>query len=110
MNVLHRAAVSTAAQTRQYQTDYEAVGTQVRTDLGDSLQKAFQNVPELLDSLGMEDTQANQRAVRILGYNSLEITEQNITKVNWRNLRMSRISHRRKNTAVIFGDWNRNRG
>ena len=101
MNVLHRAAVSTAAQTRQYQTDYEAVGTQVRTDLGDSLQKAFQNVPELLDSLGMEDTQANQRAVRILGYNSLEITEQNITKVKELDAQVNSVLDRMKPTLVM---------
>lgn len=101
MNVLHRAAVSTAAQTRQYQTDYEAVGTQVRTDLGDSLQKAFQNVPELLDSLGMEDTQANQRAVRILGYNSLEITEQNITKVKELDAQVNSVLDHMKPTLVM---------
>lgn len=101
MNVLHRAAVSAAAQTRQYQTDYEAVGTQVRTDLGDSIQKAFQNVPELLDSLGMEDTQANQRAVRILGYNSLEITEQNVTKVKELDAQVNSVLDHMKPTPVM---------
>ncbi len=101
MNVLHRAAVSAAAQTRQYQTDYEAVGTQVRTDLGDSIQKAFQNVPELLDSLGMEDTQANQRAVRILGYNSLEITEQNVTKVKELDAQVNSVLDHMKPTLVM---------
>lgn len=101
MNVLHRAAVSAAAQTRQYQTDYEAVGTQVRTDLGDSIQKAFQNVPELLDSLGMEDTQANQRAVRILGYNSLEITEQNVMKVKELDAQVNSVLDHMKPTLVM---------
>ena len=101
MNVLHRAAVSAVAQTRQYQTDYEAVGTQVRTDLGDSIQKAFQNVPELLDSLGMEDTQANQRAVRILGYNSLEITEQNVTKVKELDAQVNSVLDHMKPTLVM---------
>lgn len=101
MNVLHRAAVSAAAQTRQYQTDYEAVGTQVRTDLGDSIQKAFQNVPELLDSLGMEDTQANQRAVRILGYNSLEITEQNVMKVKKLDAQVNSVLDHMKPTLVM---------
>ena len=101
MNVLHRAAVSAAAQTRQYQTDYEAVGTQVRTDLGDSIQKAFQNVPELLDSLGIEDTQANQRAVRILGYNSLEITEQNVTKVKELDAQVNSVLDHMKPTLVM---------
>ena len=101
MNVLHRAAVSAVAQTRQYQTDYEAVGTQVRTDLGDSIQKAFQNVPELLYSIGMEDTQANQRAVRILGYNSLEITEQNVTKVKELDAQVNAVLDHMKPTLVM---------
>ena len=81
MNVLHRAAVSATAQAKQYQADYEAVGTRVRTDLGDSIQKAFQNIPEILDEAGMEATEANQRAVRILGYNNIEITGQNIQQI-----------------------------
>ena len=101
MNVLHRAAVSAVAQTRQYQADYEAVGTQVRTDLGDSIQKAFRNVPELLTELGMEDTQANQRAVRILGYNSMEITEQNVTQVKELDAQVGAILDQMKPAVVL---------
>lgn len=101
MNVLHRAAVSAVAQTRQYQADYEAVGTQVRTDLGDSIRKAFQNVPELLEQLGMENTQANQRAVRILGYNSMEITEQNVTKVKELDAQVNSVLDHMKPSLVM---------
>lgn len=60
---------------------YEAMQTQVRSDLGDSLGKAFQNVDALLEDAGMEKTQANERAVRILGRNHMEITPENITAV-----------------------------
>ncbi len=81
VNQLHRAAVSATVQMQQYQEDYEKVGTQVRSDLGDSIQKAFANVPSLLEELGMEDTQANQRAVRILGYNQMELTPENIARI-----------------------------
>lgn len=101
MNVLHRAAVSAVAQTRQYQADYEAVGTQVRADLGDSIQKAFRNVPELLENLGMENTQANQRAVRILGYNSMEITEQNVTKVKELDAQVNSVLDHMKPSLVM---------
>lgn len=38
---LHGAAISATKSAWQYQQDYEAVGTQVRTDLGDSIKKAF---------------------------------------------------------------------
>ncbi len=81
MNVLHRAAVSATVQMRQYQVDYEAVGTQVREDLGDSIKKAFAGIPDLLGELGLEDTEANERAVRILGYNRMAVTEENISRV-----------------------------
>lgn len=101
MNTLHKAAVSAVAQMRQYQTDYEAVGTQIRPDLGDSIQKAFQNVPDLLAELGMEDTQANQRAVRILGYNSMEITEQNVMKVKTLDAQVNSILDHMKPSLVM---------
>lgn len=60
---------------------YEALMTAPRADLGDSMSKAFGNVDELVRELGMEPTAENQRAVRILGYNHMEITEENIARV-----------------------------
>lgn len=60
---------------------YEALMTAPRVDLGDSMSKAFGNVDELVRELGMEPTAENQRAVRILGYNHMEITEENIARV-----------------------------
>ncbi|MCR5303492.1 MAG: DUF6240 domain-containing protein, partial [Lachnospiraceae bacterium] len=60
---------------------YEAVGTQVRTDLGDSMTKAFSNVDDILADLGIENSTANVRAVRILGWNSQEITAESVYRV-----------------------------
>lgn len=60
---------------------YETMGTRVREDLGDSIDKAFSNVADILSDLGFEDTQANEKAVRILGYNSMDITKENILTV-----------------------------
>lgn len=60
---------------------YEALMTSARTDLGDSIRKAFSNVEELVRELGLEPTEANQRIVRILGYNQMEITEENFNRV-----------------------------
>ncbi len=57
---------------------YELMGTEVRRDLGDSIQKAFRNTGELLKDLGLPETEGNERAVRILGYNRIEITEENV--------------------------------
>ncbi len=60
---------------------YEAMMTQPRRDMGDSIQKAFRNVDDILESMGLETSEANRRAVRILGYNSLEITAENISQI-----------------------------
>lgn len=61
---------------------YEAVGTKVRKDLGDSIKKAFRNIPEILESLGLDNTEENNRAVRILGYNSMPVTKESIEKIS----------------------------
>lgn len=60
---------------------YETMMTSPRKDLGDSIQKAFRNVDEILKDLNLELTEQNRRAVRILGYNGTEITTENILAV-----------------------------
>ena len=60
---------------------YEAVGTAPRADMGDSMAKAFSNVDDILREMSMEINYESQRAVRILGYNSMEITVENIESV-----------------------------
>lgn len=61
---------------------YEALMTAPRKDLGDSIKKAFVNVDDILTDLNFELNDENRRAVRILGYNSMEITAENIEKVS----------------------------
>lgn len=60
---------------------YETMMTEPRKDMGDSIQKAFRNVDDILESMNLELSGANRRAVRILGYNSVEITAENIEQV-----------------------------
>lgn len=60
---------------------YEALMTQPRADLGDRLKDAFSNIDDLLSENGMEATEDNRRAVRILAYNHMEITQENIERV-----------------------------
>ena len=60
---------------------YEPLMTAPRSDLGDSYAKAFQNVDDILADLNMEQNDANRRAVRMLAYNSLEITEDAIVEM-----------------------------
>ena len=67
---------------RQAGNSYEAVGTKVRKDLGDSLKNAVEASSEsILSQLGMENTKANSDAVRILSYNNIDITKNNIEQI-----------------------------
>jgi len=60
---------------------YESLMTSPRSDLGDSIKKAFANVDDILRDLGLELTEENRRAARILGYNRMEMTVRNIETV-----------------------------
>ena len=61
---------------------YETMMTEVRGDLGDSIKKAFKNSTEdILNGLELENSESNARAVRILGYNSLEITRESVLEM-----------------------------
>ena len=55
--------------------------TSPRKDLGDSIQKAFSNVDDILRDMGLTVSEANRKTVRILGYNSMEINSENFAKV-----------------------------
>lgn len=63
------------------QKSYETLMTVPRSDLGDSIEKAFSNVDAILEDLGMELTEENRRAVRILGYNHMEVNRANLETV-----------------------------
>jgi len=101
VNTLHAAARSQTANRQDWGSVFERVSTQVRPDLGDSIKKAFQGVPDILKDMGLEDTQANERAVRILGYNSMELTEENIGRVKLFDAEVNRVIDNMKPTAVL---------
>lgn len=60
---------------------YEESATEVRKDLGDSVNKAFNNIPSILEEMSLEPTQRNVRAVRELAYASMEITIDNVEQM-----------------------------
>lgn len=68
-------------QQRQASQAYETLMTAPRKDLGDKISKAFRNVDDILEDMDLETSEANRRSVRILGYNSMEINEENINAV-----------------------------
>lgn len=70
---------------------YEALQTEIRPDLGDSIQKAFQNVSDILQENGLEDTESNQRAVRILSYNQMDVTKNSILEIKEADSSVNRL-------------------
>ncbi|MBE5848244.1 MAG: hypothetical protein E7300_11295 [Lachnospiraceae bacterium] len=66
---------------REANAQYETFMTAPRADLGDSIKTAFRNAEDLLTEMGLEPTEDNCRAVRILGYNRMEISEDSIAVV-----------------------------
>lgn len=67
---------------------YEALMTAPRSDMGDSIRKAFRNVDAILQDMDMELSEDNRKAVRILGYNSMEITPENVEKVREKDMEL----------------------
>lgn len=80
---------------------YEELMTAPRKDLGDQIAKAFRNVDDLLDELNLAATEENRRAVRILGYNQMEISEENITKVKEKDTLLTGVIREMKPGRVL---------
>lgn len=80
---------------------YDGVGTEVRKDLGDSIKKAFRNIDSILSDLKLDFTEENRRAVKILGYNEIDITNQNIEKIKAEDLMMNRAFNNLKPGIVM---------
>ena len=78
---LQQDAKQNPNQQEKASSAYETLMTEPRKDLGDRISKAFRNVDDILTDLGFETSEANRRAVRILGYNRMEINGDNIQAV-----------------------------
>ena len=88
---LHRMGSALKATMDAAMQSYETLWTAPRKDMGDSIQKAFGNIDEILKDLELESSESNKRAVRILAYNETEITVENITKIKDVDLEMQRL-------------------
>ena len=60
---------------------YETIMTTPRADMGDNIRKAFRNVDDILQDMDLEINESNRRAIRIMGYNQIAITEDNLEKI-----------------------------
>ena len=88
---VHKAGMELKSSFEKASQQYETLMTAPRADLGDSIQKAFRNVDDILNDLGMELTDENRRAVRILGYNSIEITQDSVLKMKAADEEVQRV-------------------
>ncbi|MCR5594536.1 MAG: DUF6240 domain-containing protein [Lachnospiraceae bacterium] len=80
---------------------YEALMTAPRADMGDTIRKAFANVDDILNELRIETDDLNRRAVRILGYNSIEITPERIEQVREADVTLRNVINRLTPDKVI---------
>lgn len=78
---VHREAEAMRDRFIRANERYETLMTAPRTDLGDSIQKAFRNVDDILEDIGVEINEANRRAVRILAYNETAITPESVARM-----------------------------
>ena len=85
----------------QAQMSYEAIMTAPRADMGDSIRKAFRNVDDILEDMGFDIDEDNQRAVRILGYNEIEITTENIEQVKSADVSLRKALERLTPSRVL---------
>ena len=88
---LSEQAKAFAVEFQRVEENYEAVGTEVRRDLGDSMTKAFANVDDILKDIGLDVTGRNQRAVRALAYNQMPLTEENIVRLKEYDCRVTTL-------------------
>lgn len=87
----HKEGQQLAATYKAAGERYETLWTAPRADLGDSIKKAFANVDEILKDLNYEATEENRKAVRALGYNRMELTEEHIEKVKQAQRSVDRV-------------------
>ena len=91
LHTLHQAGSNLKSSMDAALQTYETLWTAPRRDMGDSIQKAFSNVDDILTDLDLETTEFNQRAVRILAYNETEITVENISKIKDVDMEVQRL-------------------
>ena len=81
LSYVHQTGSELKAKYEAAGTSYEALMTVPRKDMGDNIQKAFQNVDAILEDLQLDCSGDNQKAVRILAYNNMAIDKESIDRV-----------------------------
>ncbi len=97
----HRTGKALQAEYEKAGQRYESVWTEPRADMGDSIRKAFANVDDILQDLGFELTEENRRAVRVLGYNRMEITPEHVEEIKAACATVEEVTRRMTPAAVL---------
>lgn len=98
---LHREGKALQESYEKAQIRYEELMTAPRADMGDSIRKAFANVDDILEDMNIELTDENRRAVRILGYNRMEITPENLEAVREADRQVKQVIERLTPAATL---------
>lgn len=81
---------------------YEAVGTQIRGDLGDSLKKAVQgSADDIIKELGLEGTDEDKEAIKVLAANNMDMTKENVEIVKSVNAMINNLIKNMKPETVL---------
>ena len=81
---------------------YEAVGTQIRGELGDSLKKAVQgSADDIIKELGLEGTDEDKEAIKVLAANNMDMTRENVETVKSVNAMINNLIKNMKPETVL---------
>ena len=78
---LDTTAKNLAVEYEKAGKSYETMMTAPRADLGDSIKKAFGNIDEIIDDLGIEKSDENRRAIKIMGYSEIQINRESVAEI-----------------------------
>lgn len=98
---IHEKGSALKAQLEKASISYDTLMTEPRKDLGDSIQKAFTSVDNILTDMDLELTGENRRAVKILGYNNMEINKESIHQIKSYDSQLSNLMKEMHPAVVV---------
>lgn len=101
LKLTYEAGIAIKEQFEKAMTSYESVSTEVRADLGDNIKKAFGNIESILEDEGLENSELNKKAVRILGYSEIEISKDNIIDIANKQSALNRVIQKMNPMATL---------
>ncbi len=101
LNNVHTEGAALRNHYDEARDKYESWMTATREDMGDDIRKAFRNVDDILADLELEASEENRRAVRILSYNKMELSYENIQAVRASDMELRRVIDRMTPAVVL---------